>query len=81
LTLDDVMLKVSTELLGPCVCTFSYCFQGKEVATDIEKLPEGTVIFEDITADKITGRILKTLKVQNGRRPSDPLGGRIFYEK
>lgn len=54
---------------------------GKEVATDIEKLPEGTVIFEDVTTDRIIGRILKTLKNQNGRRPSDPLGGRIFYEK
>ncbi|XP_076445198.1 cold shock domain-containing protein E1-like [Babylonia areolata] len=53
----------------------------KEVAVEIEKLPDGTVIFEDLTMEKVVGRVLKTLKTQNGRRSSDPLGGRIFYEK
>ena len=48
---------------------------------EIEKLPDGTVIFEDVTTEKVIGRILKTLKNQNSRRHSDPLGGRIFYEK
>ena len=62
---------------------FLFCFalQNKEVAVEIEKLADGTVIFEDITTEKVIGRVLKTLKTQNGRRPSDPLGGRIFYEK
>ncbi|KAK7108802.1 cold shock domain-containing protein E1-like [Littorina saxatilis] len=53
----------------------------KEVAVELEKLPDGTVIFEDVTTEKVIGRVLKTLRTQNGRRASDPLGGRIFYEK
>lgn len=54
--------------------------QGKEVAVDISRLPEGTVIFEDIGLDMIQGKVLKTLKNGNNRRQSDPLGGRIIYE-
>lgn len=50
-------------------------FQNKEVAVNIKKLPVGTVIFEDISIDKIKGKIIKTLK--SNRRQSDPLGGRI----
>ncbi|XP_071115411.1 cold shock domain-containing protein E1-like isoform X1 [Haliotis cracherodii] len=53
---------------------------GKEVAVDISRLPEGTVIFEDIGLDMIQGKVLKTLKNGNNRRQSDPLGGRIIYE-
>ena len=55
-------------------------FQGKEVATNIVRLPEGTVIFEDISLDRVRGRILKTLKSVHNRRQSDPLAGRIVYE-
>ena len=57
---------------------FWQIFQGKEVAVNITPLPEGTVIFEDISVERKKGKILKTLK-QN-RRMSDPLGGRIQYE-
>ncbi|XP_064629135.1 cold shock domain-containing protein E1-like [Lineus longissimus] len=53
---------------------------GKEVATNIVRLAEGTVIFEDISLDRVRGRILKTLKSAHNRRQSDPLAGRIVYE-
>lgn len=57
-------------------CILQFCwFQNKEVAVNIKKLPVGTVIFEDISIDKIKGKIIKTLK--SNRRQSDPLGGRI----
>ncbi|XP_033741037.1 cold shock domain-containing protein E1-like isoform X1 [Pecten maximus] len=62
---DDVDFEVQTR-------------NGKEVAVNISSLPEGTVIFEDIGLDKIVGKVIKTLK--NGRRQSDPLGGRINFE-
>jgi cold shock CspA family protein len=52
--------------------------QNKEVAVNVQKLPLGTVIFEDIGIDKRRGKILKTLK-QN-QRQGDPLAGRIVYE-
>lgn len=52
----------------------------KEVATEIKKLPEGTVIFEDVALEKRRGKVQKTLKGQHGRRQSDPLAGRIVYE-
>ena len=33
--------------------------QGKEVATNISKLPEGTVVFEDVSTEKKRGKIAK----------------------
>lgn len=53
--------------------------QNKEVAVDIERLPEGTVIFEDIAVEPVKGKILKMIKASN-RRPSEALAGRIMYE-
>lgn len=53
---------------------------GKDVATGVEKLPEGTVIFEDVAIEMRRGKIEKTLKAPHGRRQSDPLAGRIVYE-
>lgn len=58
----------------------SCLWQGKEVATEIHKLPEGTVIFEDVALEKRRGKVQKTLKTPHGHRQSDPLAGRIVYE-
>ncbi|XP_064602212.1 cold shock domain-containing protein E1-like [Liolophura sinensis] len=63
---DDVEFNVQTR-------------NGKEVAVNIIRLAEGTVIFEDIALDRIKGTVLKTLKGANSRRQSDPLAGRIGY--
>ncbi len=52
--------------------------QGKEVATEISKLPAGTVIFEDVALEKRRGKIQKPLP--HSRRQSEPLSGRIVYE-
>lgn len=48
----------------------------------IERLPEGTVIFEDVGLELRRGKIVKTLRSSgsSGRRHSDPLAGRIVYE-
>ena len=54
--------------------------QGKEVAVAIHRLPEGTVIFEDVAVERRRGRITKTLKAPHSRRQSDPLAGKITYE-
>lgn len=64
---DDVEFKITQR-------------NGKEVATEIKKLPPGTVIFEDIALEKRRGKIQKTMKGPHGRRQSDPLAGRIVYE-
>lgn len=64
---DDVEFSIQTR-------------NNKEVATEIKKLPEGTVIFEDVALEKRRGKVQKTLKGQHGRRQSDPLAGRIVYE-
>ncbi|ESO83947.1 hypothetical protein LOTGIDRAFT_108249 [Lottia gigantea] len=53
---------------------------GKEVAIEVSRLPEGTVIFEDVSVNRIQGKVLKELKNSNNRRQSDPLGGRLIYE-
>jgi len=50
------------------------------VAVNVEKLPEGTVVFEDIGTEKKRGKILKTLKLPQNTRQGDPLAGRIVYE-
>ncbi|XP_074640508.1 cold shock domain-containing protein E1-like [Tubulanus polymorphus] len=52
---------------------------GKEVATEIQRLPEGTVIFEDVGIERVQGKVVKTLKSIHNRRQSDPLAGRIVY--
>ncbi|KAK6169090.1 hypothetical protein SNE40_020210 [Patella caerulea] len=60
-----------------------FCVQnrnGKEVAIEVSRLPEGTVIFEDVSVNRIKGKVLKELKNPNNRRLSDPLGGRLIYE-
>lgn len=60
---------------------FSIQFRnGKEVAVAIHRLPEGTVIFEDVAVERRRGRITKTLKAPHSRRQSDPLAGKITYE-
>jgi cold shock CspA family protein len=62
---DDVQFAIQTR-------------NSKEVAVNVQKLPLGTVIFEDIGVEKRRGKILKTMK-QNSRQ-GDPLAGRIVYE-
>lgn len=54
--------------------------EGREVAVNISRLPEGTVIFEDVASERIKGKILKPLKTSNKGRQGDPLCGRIVYE-
>ncbi|KAL3882334.1 hypothetical protein ACJMK2_028687 [Sinanodonta woodiana] len=62
---DDVEFEIQTR-------------NGKEVAVTITSMPQGTVIFEDVSVEKKKGKISKTLK--SNRRQSDPLGGRVMYE-
>lgn len=75
---SEYMGNINELLLGDDVEFEVQTRNGKEVAVNITPLPEGTVIFEDISREKMKGKIIKTLK-QN-RRLSDPLGGRIQYE-
>lgn len=35
--------------------------QGKEVATDVRLLPQGTVIFEDISIEQFEGTVAKVI--------------------
>lgn len=55
--------------------------EGREVAVNISRLPEGTVIFEDVASERLKGRILKSLKSSSKGRQGDPLCGRIVYEE
>lgn len=75
---SEYMGNINELLLGDDVEFEVQTRNGKEVAVNITPLPEGTVIFEDISVERKKGKILKTMK-QN-RRMSDPLGGRIQYE-
>lgn len=36
-------------------------WQGKEVATDVRLLPQGTVIFEDISIEQFEGTVVKVI--------------------
>uniref|UniRef100_A0A8C5A8X4 Cold shock domain-containing protein E1 n=1 Tax=Gadus morhua TaxID=8049 RepID=A0A8C5A8X4_GADMO len=50
---------------------------GKEVATDVRLLPQGTVIFEDISIEQFEGTVLKVIPKVPTKNQNDPLPGRI----
>ena len=53
------------------------------MATEIEKLPDCSVIFEDISTEKTRGHVLKVLKTDSNWRSGGGarLGGAVFYEQ
>jgi cold shock CspA family protein len=67
----------------------------KEVAVNVNKLSPGSVVFEDVSEDTLTGQIVKTIERQSSHSssrsqssvssmsgtPSDPFPGRISYTK
>ncbi|XP_052460392.1 cold shock domain-containing protein E1 isoform X7 [Carassius gibelio] len=50
---------------------------GKEVATDVRLLPQGTVIFEDISIETFEGTVNKVIPKVPNKNQNDPLPGRI----
>ncbi|XP_041954432.1 cold shock domain-containing protein E1 isoform X4 [Alosa alosa] len=50
---------------------------GKEVATDVRLLPQGTVIFEDISIEHFDGTVAKVIPKVPTKNQNDPLPGRI----
>lgn len=50
---------------------------GKEVATDVRLLPQGTVIFEDISIEHFEGVVTKVIPKVPNKNQNDPLPGRI----
>ncbi|XP_018426924.1 PREDICTED: cold shock domain-containing protein E1 [Nanorana parkeri] len=50
---------------------------GKEVATDVRLLPQGTVIFEDISIEHFEGTVTKVIPKVPYKQQNDPLPGRI----
>uniref|UniRef100_A0A671KDJ0 Cold shock domain-containing protein E1-like n=1 Tax=Sinocyclocheilus anshuiensis TaxID=1608454 RepID=A0A671KDJ0_9TELE len=50
---------------------------GKEVATDVRLLPQGTVIFEDISIETFEGTVAKVIPKAPTKNQNDPLPGRI----
>ncbi|XP_048840521.1 cold shock domain-containing protein E1 isoform X1 [Brienomyrus brachyistius] len=50
---------------------------GKEVATEVRLLPQGTVIFEDISIEQFEGTVSKVIPKIPNKNQNDPLPGRI----
>uniref|UniRef100_A0A4W3HYP2 Cold shock domain-containing protein E1 n=1 Tax=Callorhinchus milii TaxID=7868 RepID=A0A4W3HYP2_CALMI len=50
---------------------------GKEVATDVKLLPQGTVIFEDVSIELFEGVVTKIIPKVTSKTQTDPLPGRI----
>ncbi|KAF7661334.1 hypothetical protein LDENG_00263760 [Lucifuga dentata] len=50
---------------------------GKEVATDVRLLPQGTVIFEDISIEQFEGTVIMVIPKVPTKNQNDPLPGRI----
>ncbi|XP_028652267.2 cold shock domain-containing protein E1 isoform X1 [Erpetoichthys calabaricus] len=50
---------------------------GKEVATEVRLLPQGTVIFEDISIEQFEGVVTKVIPKVPNKNQNDPLPGRI----
>ena len=53
--------------------------QNKEVAVRVEKLPEGTVKFEDVSTVRYQGTVERPLSKSASKRQHDPLHGKIVY--
>lgn len=53
--------------------------QSKEVAVRVEKLPEGTVKFEDVSSERYQGTVDRPLSKSASKRQHDPLHGKIVY--
>ncbi|KAJ7393843.1 Cold shock domain-containing protein E1 [Desmophyllum pertusum] len=51
----------------------------KEVAVRVEKLPEGTVKFEDVSSVRYQGTVDRPLSKSAAKRQHDPLHGKIVY--
>lgn len=54
---------------------------GKEVAVNITRLPEGTVVFEDVGDERLKGQVLKVIEKGQARHQNDPLPGRIHCRR
>ncbi|XP_077434977.1 cold shock domain-containing protein E1 isoform X2 [Vanacampus margaritifer] len=50
---------------------------GKEVATEVKLLPQGTVIFEDISIEQFEGTVTRVIPKVPTKNQSDPLPGLI----
>ncbi|XP_078053817.1 cold shock domain-containing protein E1 isoform X14 [Mustelus asterias] len=50
---------------------------GKEVATEVKLLPQGTVIFEDVSIEQFDGTVTKVIPKVSSKTQTDPLPGRI----
>ncbi|XP_067863357.1 cold shock domain-containing protein E1 isoform X6 [Heptranchias perlo] len=50
---------------------------GKEVATEVKLLPQGTVIFEDVSIEQFDGTVNKVIPKVSSKTQTDPLPGRI----
>lgn len=52
---------------------------GKEVAMELVKLKDGSVVFEDTSLELVRGQVLKTVERSPRHNPKEPLPGRIRY--
>lgn len=52
---------------------------GKEVAVHVDKLPEGTVKFEDVSSVRYQGTVDRPLSKSAAKRQNDPLHGKIVF--
>lgn len=50
---------------------------GKEVATEVKLLAQGTVIFEDVSIEQFDGTVTKIIPKVSSKTQTDPLPGRI----
>lgn len=70
---------ISELMLGDDVEFGIQARNGKEVAVRIEKLPEGTVKFEDVSSVRYQGTVDRPLSKSASKRQHDPLHGKIVY--
>ncbi|KAF2366881.1 Cold-shock protein DNA-binding [Trinorchestia longiramus] len=52
---------------------------GKEIAIELVKLQDGSVVFEDTSQEVVRGQVLKTVERSPRHNPKEPLPGRIRY--
>jgi len=76
---DNVKEDNSGIQLGDDVEFIIQTRSGKEVACNLVKLPQGTVVFEDIGTEWFRGQVLKPLDRSGKYQQTEPLPGKVKY--
>jgi len=72
--------EISDAMIGDDVEFKLFERQGKDIAIKVNKLAAGTVVFEDITSERLRGHVIKAVNIRSGNSIDGHLTGMIEYQ-